>query len=420
MIKTITLLPGVTLRCFPDTRFKQSCLSVQFVRKMCREEAACNALIPAVLLRGCAGAPDLRDITLRLDDLYGASVGSLVRRIGDYQTTGLHCSFIADAYAMEPEGVLSPMITFLGQLLLEPVLENGVFRKDYVESEKKNLIATIESQRNDKRAYANSQLLRKMCAEDSFGIPRLGEVEQVKALTPECVYAHYRKVLQESRVELFYVGSGEPESVAQLLKPLFEKMQRHYTALPEQTAFAGPAAGELEERLDVSQGKLAMGFVTPITIRDDRFAAMQVCNTIFGSGMTSKLFVNVREKNSLCYDISSGYHGVKGIVTVGAGIDCDQKENVQAQILEQLAACCSGQITREEMNAAKQAVISSLRGVHDSPGAIESYYASVILSGLGMTPRQYIEKIQSVTPEQVTQAAATLSVHTVYFLRGEQ
>ena len=149
MIETITLQPGITLRCFPDTRFKQGCLSLQLIRPMVREEAALNALIPAVLLRGCEAAPDLRDITLRLDDLYGASVGTMVRRVGDYQTTGLYSSFIEDRYAMEGDAVLGPMVAFLKELLLDPVLEDGFFRSDFVEGEKKNLISTIESQLND-------------------------------------------------------------------------------------------------------------------------------------------------------------------------------------------------------------------------------------------------------------------------------
>lgn len=420
MIQTFPLLPGVTLRCFRDTRFKQSCLSLQLVRPMRREEAALNALIPAVLLRGCRTAPDLRAITLRLDDLYGASVGALVRHVGDYHTTGLHCSFINDAYAMEPEGVLQPMTDFLRQLLLDPVTENGVFRRDYVESEKTNLIATIESLRNDKRAYASARLLRLMSGDDPFGLPRLGDAEQVRAITPEDAWHHYQTILRESPVELFYVGSADPAQVAQLLKPIFDGMERSCSPLPARTPFQSPPQGDLEERMDVAQGKLAIGFVTPITIGDDRFAAMQLCNMILGGGMTSKLFTNVREKHSLCYDIHSGYHGTKGILTVGAGIDCDKKDTVLKQVTQQLDACRSGQITDEELNAAKQGLCSGLRGVHDSPGAIENYYSTGILSGQTMTPAEYIEALRQVTLEQVSQAARTLALHTVFFLRGEQ
>ena len=420
MIQTITLRPGITLRCFPDERFKQCCLSLQMIRPMCREEAAFNALIPAVLLRGTRKAPDLRAITLRLDDLYGASVGALVRRVGDYQTTGLHCSFIDDRYAMEGDAVLAPMADFLGELLLEPITENGAFRTDYVEGEKKNLISTIESQRNDKRVYAASRLLELMCAEDSFGIPRLGEAEQVRTITPEQAYAHYTRILRESRIELFYVGGASPQTVAQSLKPVVGRLERDYVNLFEQTAFQSTPTGDHRETMDVAQGRLNMGFVTPITIGDDRFAAMQVCNTVFGGGMTSKLFMNVREKLSLCYDIGSGYHGVKGIMTVSAGIDCKTEETTRKEILAQLEACRQGEITAEELNAAKQGVMSSLRAVHDSPGAIENYYSTTALSGLDMTPAEYMEKVEQVTLEQVAEAARSLTLHTTYFLEGVQ
>lgn len=418
MIQSFSLFPGVMLRCFRDSRFKQGALSIQFIRPMDRQEAPLNALIPAVLLRGCKGAPDLRAITLRLDDLYGASVGPLVRRVGDYQTTGLYSSFIADRYGLDGDKILASMTDFLRQLLLEPVTQDGVFAKDFVESEKKNLIAAIEAQRNDKRAYASAQLLRKMCAEDSFGIPRLGEAEQVAGITPEAAYAHYRKILVESPVELFYVGEAEPEQVAALMMPVFADVRRNYVNLKAQTAFQSAGGGEFTETLDVAQGRLAMGFVTPITLRDPDFAAMQVCNTILGAGMTSKLFMNIREKMSLCYDIGSGYHGSKGIMVVSAGIDFSKEMVVRQEVLRQLQAVCNGDITPAELTSAKQALCSSLRSTHDSPGAIESYYATAALSGLSMTPGQYLEKVEDITARQVSQAAKSLKLDTVFFLKG--
>lgn len=418
MIKPITLLPGITLRCFPDHRFKHGCLSVQLVRPMCREEAALNALLPAVLLRGSKAHPDLRSITLHLDDLYGASVGTLVRRVGDWQTTGLYCSFIEDRFAMEGDAILAPMAAFVKELLLCPALDAGVFRKDFVESEKKNLISTIESQLNDKRAYAMEQMVKRMCAGDSFSIPRLGEPEQVKAITAEGLYAHYRKILRESRIELCYVGSAEESTVTALLKSIFEELDRSYVNLPEQTAFTGGAAGEHEETMDVSQGKLCMGFCAPVTTRDDGFVAMQVLNMIFGGGMTSKLFCHVRERMSLCYAIGSGFHGSKGILTVSAGIDSGMSETVRAEVLKQLDACRAGDISEAELTAAKQALRSSLLSIQDSPGAIENFYATAALSGLPLTPEEYIRAVEETTLEQVAQAAKLLQLHTVYFLKG--
>ena len=418
MIEELELFPGVTLRCFPDHRFKHGCLSIQLVRPMCREEAALNALLPAVLLRGSADHPDLRDITLHLDDLYGASVGTLVRRVGDYQTTGLYASFTEDRFAMEGDAILAPMVDFLEELLFTPLLEKSVFVPDYVESEKKNLISTMESQLNDKRAYAMEQLIRGMCREDSFGVPRLGEKEAVAAVTPKKLFDHYQKILRTSRIDLLYVGGGDVETVSRLLTKVFAQRERSYGNLPEQTAYQfSPEFTRIQE-MDVNQGKLCMGFVTPVTIRSEGFVAMQLLNLVFGGGMTSKLFEQIREKMSLCYAIGSGYHGSKGILTVSAGIDSEQEEVVRREVLHQLEECCRGNITQEELTAAKQAMRSSLLATHDSPGSIESYYASKVLSGLQLTPEEYMLQVEQTTLDQVREAARQLQLHSTFFLKG--
>lgn len=418
MIETIQLQPGVTLRCCADTRFKQGCLSFQLVRPMDGAEAALNALIPAVLLRGTRVHRDLRAITLRLDELYGASVGTLVRRVGDYQTTGLYCSFVEDRFCLPGDRVLAPMADFLRELLLEPLTEKGGFSPAFVESEKKNLISTIESERNDKRAYAMEKLFKTMCRRDSYGISRLGEKEDVAKVDPDGLYAHYRRILQESPVEIFYVGSAPAKEVARLLEPVLAGIDRDFRPLLPQTGFHDGGGSDLTEEMDVAQGKLCMGYVTPVTNRDPEFAAAQVMNTVFGAGMTSKLFMNVREKYSLCYAIGSGYYASKGIVAVSAGIDFDKEAQTRAEIARQLDAMRNGEITQQELNAAKEALLSALRGTHDSPGSIESYYATGALSGMHMNPVQYMDAIRAVTAEQVAAEARRLKLHTTYFLKG--
>ena len=420
MIETYELFPGVTLRCFRDHRFRQGALSIQLVRQHCREEAAMNALIPTVLLRGCKSCPDLRAITNRLDELYGASVGTMVRRVGDYQTTGLYSSFLEDRFAMNGDRILQPMVEFLGQLLLEPLTEAGGFDRSFVAGEKKNLVATIESELNDKRAYAMGKLLRTMCRADSFGIPRLGDKESVAAVDAKTLYDHYRHILRTSPIELFYVGSTEGQTVASLLKQMLAAIDRDYVNLKPQSPFCDAGESDISEPMDAAQSVLCMGFVTPITGDNADFAAMQVLNNIFGAGMTSKLFVQVREKQSLCYAIGSGYYGTKGIVTVSAGIDKEKEQQVRQEVLNQLEACRRGEITAEELNAAKEAIISSLRGVHDSPGSIESYYATHRLTGAFRSPKAYMEEVQAVTMDAVVAAANTLRLHTTCFLKGVQ
>ena len=175
----------------------------------------------------------------------------------------------------------------------------------------------------------------------------------------------------------------------------------------------------MTETLDVTQGKLCLGYTTPITNRDPEFYAMQVFNTLFGGGMTSKLFQNVREKQSLCYSVGSGYYAAKGLLLVSAGIDFDKEAQTRQEVERQLEACRRGDITDAELTAARQALISTLQGVHDSPSSIEGYYSSMVLSGIDRTPEEYRQGIEQVTAAQVTEAARSVTAHSSYFLKGE-
>lgn len=418
MITTTYLSPGIRLQCYTDNRFKQNALSIQYVRPMRREEAAMNALIPSVLLRGCNSAPDLRQITMRLDTLYGASVSPISRRSGDYQTTGFYVGMMDDRFAMGGEPLLEETLAFVGELLFDYPTENGGFLDAFVQGEKTNQIYAIEAERNDKRTYAAQQLLKKMCGPDSFGLPRMGEPEEVSAITPQALLRHYEALRRESPVELFYVGSAQPGKVEAALQKIFAGEKRDYRPLPPQTDLTPGPKQALSEAMEIAQGKLAMGYVTPITNRAPGFPAMQMLSTVFGGGMTSKLFQNVREKQSLCYSIGSGYYGAKGIVLVSAGIDFDKEQHVRQEVEKQLDACRRGEISQAEVDAARQSLISALQAVPDSPSSIENYYSTMTLNGCGMDPQRHRAALEAVTAEDLIAAAKTLELHSTYFLKG--
>ena len=419
MIETIEILPGVVLRCCRDTRFKQGRLSFQFVRPMEQGESARNALLPDVMLRGTQDHPSLRAINQHLDANYGVGMGALVRRVGDYQTCGFGFSLLEDRFALAGESVLAGVLDFLEELLTRPLVENGAFLPDIVESEKKNLISTIESELNNKAAYAMGKLLKSMCRADTFGLPRLGEKEDVAAIGPGELYEHFLRIRRESRIEVFYVGSADSSALADRVRRIVDKWDRNYVNLPDQTSFLAVAGEDLDETMDITQGKLCLGFITPVNNRDPRFAALQALNVIFGAGMTSKLFQNVRETLSLCYSVGSAYYGSKGILTVSAGIDFEKEAAARAEILRQLDLCRTGQITEGELTAAKAAIRSGLQATHDTPGAIEGYYSTAALSGMAMTPAEYLEAVEKLTTQEVVAAANTVAYHSSFFLKGE-
>ena len=419
MIEPLEILPGVRLRCVQTDRFKSSCMSISLLRPLCREEAAKNALLSNVLMQGSAQYPDMQSLSLALDELYGASLGPLCRKNGEIQTMGFYMSCLEDRYALEGDRILEPAVEVMVGTLLEPALEDGVFRADYVELEKENLVNTIQSSINDKKVYASQQMLRALCRDDVFSVPRLGEPEDVMAITPDSLYRHYKTILATSQIEIFYAGSRSPLEIQALMGRALSRLPReqlrelHFAPLPRHEGVQ-----YLEETMEVTQGKLAMGFTLGKATRDMNYPACMLFNALFGGDMTSKLFMNVREKLSLCYYASSALISPKGILTVACGIDTANYERAKDEILHQLELCREGQITEQELDAAKKALTSSLKALGDSLGAMEDYSAFQVLTGLELNPPEYLQALKTVTAEDVAQVARQVQLDTIFFLKG--
>lgn len=412
------ILPGVYLTAVQSDKFKTGCFSLNLLRPMKKEEAAANALIPSVLLRGSETCPDIASISAKLDELYGASVGTLVRKKGEVQLVGFYCDYVQDEYVDEP--VFAPVMAFLAELLLHPRLENGAFPEAVVDSEKLNLENAMLSRINDKRTYAASQLIRTMCAGQPYGIPRIGEPDDLTEITAKSLYAHYRNLLATSRVELFYMGSLSPEAVAKVLQTVLADLPRAEAFVPVGTTPA-PAARPLQEkteRLDVTQGKLSLGFFTDITAKDPRYPALVLAATVFGGGATSKLFTNVREKMSLCYYASASFEKFKGVLSVSSGVEFSKLETAKTEILRQLEACKAGDITDDELESARGYLVSDLKIAMDSPGRLDDYYMGQILLEQDGTMEDLASAIARVTKQEAADAIQALRLDTIYALEG--
>lgn len=412
------ILPGVYLTAVQSDKFKTGCFSLNLLRPMKKEEAAANALIPSVLLRGSETCPDIASISAKLDELYGASVGTLVRKKGEVQLVGFYCDYVQDEYVDEP--VFAPLMAFLAELLLNPRLENGAFPEAVVDSEKLNLENAMLSRINDKRTYAASQLIRTMCAGQPYGIPRIGDPDDLTEITAKSLYAHYRDLLATSRVELFYMGSLSPEAVTKVLQTVLADLPRAEAFVPVGTTPA-PAARPVQEkteRLDVTQGKLSLGFFTDITAKDPHYPALVLAATVFGGGATSKLFTNVREKMSLCYYASASFEKFKGVLSVSSGVEFSKLETAKTEILRQLEACKAGDITDDELESARGYLVSDLKIAMDSPGRLDDYYMGQILLEQDGTMQDLASAIARVTKQEAAEAIQALRLDTIYALEG--
>ena len=388
------------------------------------ETATAGALIPEVLGRGSRNHPNMEQLSAALDALFGTSLGPVVRQRGESQCISFLSSFIDDHYALDGSAVLEPAASLMGEVLLDPALQDGVFRWDYVESEGVNLADRIEARVNDKRGWAVFRLVQEMCAGEAYAVDKLGSAQLARSMTAERLWADYHALLSQARVNFYYGGAARPERVEDAVRRAFAPLLtgRDAPVLCQVEPEPRGPVRTVTDAMDVTQGKLAMGFRTGgVTIASDDYPALLVCNALYGGSANSKLFVNVREKLSLCYYASSMLDKVKGLMVVSSGVEFSQFDRAQAAILAQLEEVKRGGFTKDELTAAIRAVAGSLRGRQDSQGQMEDdRLTNVLFHSAAGEGEELIRAVESVTADQVTKAARGLKLDTVYRLTGKE
>lgn len=419
------LLPGVRLTAVQTNKFKSNLLSITLMAPLDAKTASANALLPYVLRRGTREHPDMESLSAALDELYGGSIEPAVRKKGEAQGVGFVGSFLDDAYALDDAHILEQAASLMGEVLLCPATEKGGFKKEYVEGERSNLVDRIQAQVNEKRSYSLLRLTQEMCAGEPYGVDRLGDEKSAAAITAEGLCERYQALLAHAPVELYYCGSADADRVAAALTAALDGL---------------PRAGELEEpdhsvqdnatqdqprlvteSLDVTQGKLALGFRTGgACVWEEDYPALLVFNALYGGTPTSKLFLNVREKLSLCYFASSMLEKFKGVMVVSSGIEFRNYEKAKAEILAQLDNCRTGAFEDWELEGARRAVVSALRATMDAQGRLEDYWMGQAVAGLEEPPQDLVNRVEAVTREQVVAVAGKMELDTIYFLKGKE
>ena len=420
--KRTELLPGVWLSYLHSDKFKTACLSLSLLSQLSRETAAMNALLPYVLRRGTSRYGDMEALSARLDDLYGTAIEPVVRRIGEIQCTGFFLSLPEADFLPGQEDVLRPACALLGEMLLSPATRGGLLLPQYVDSEREKMLDVIRSRVNDKRAYSVARCMEEMCCCEDFAVGRLGGEDECRSIHYKKLTRHYRQFLQQSPIEVFYCGRASEKQVVSALRDALMTLPRgeidydmgtevRMNALEAQPRF-------VQEALDVTPGKLVIGFRLGDCMEEPDLAAIYVFNSVFGAGASSKLFMNVREKLSLCYNAGSMTDTHKGLLLVAAGIDFDKRDAVQAEIFAQLEAIKQGDVSEEELSSARSGVASELRSLADSQGALEGFYLSQALDGDGCSPLELAELAENVTAADIAAIASSLDCDLIYFLTG--
>ena len=416
------ILPGVWLNHLRSEKFKTACLSLSLLTQLKRETAAMNALIPYVLRRGTARFPDMEALSARMEELYGTAVEPAVRKIGEIQCLGFYASIPEGEFLPGGQNVLHDAAELLGQLLLAPATRGGLLLPQYVDSEKEKLLDRIRSRVNYKSSYALSRCVEEMCCCEDFAVSRLGGEDECEAINYKKLTKQYHTLLQQSPVEIFYCGRAAEKELRTALRDALITLPRgeidyeigtdlRMNALEDRPRF-------VEEELDVNQGNLVIGWRLGDCMEDPDQAAILVFNAVYGGGTSSKLFRNVRERLQLCYHAGSLADTHKGLLLVSSGIAFDKLEPARDEIFAQLEAMRRGEITEEELSAARAGVASDLRAMTDSQGELEGFLLAQTLDGLEYGPLELAALAEDVTKEDVVRIARSVDCDLIYFLKG--
>ena len=412
-----------TLCAIQTPRFKTARLSLLTVLPQSRKVAVLAPLMTAVLRRGCEGYPNLSALDRRLDELWGTSLGFRELSFGDRKIIGVTVEFIDPAYLPGHVSLLPDLLDLIRRVLFCPLLdEEGLLRAAVVEDEKRLQCDEIESLVASPRRYAVDHATTFFFGDRPCAIPLYGSVEETKAVTPRELTEFWKNWCDTSFFSCYYVGASKPDEIAQTLLRFFPVLANGSASAP--TSFLDvlppPRAERVrrkEEFLPIGQGHLVLYFQTGgVVFGDDRATAVQLAKEILGGSPVSLLFMNVREKLSLCYSISASFLRSTGALNIRCALNPANREKAEREILLQVERLQKGEFTDAELDAARKSLAYCYRTVPDNPSSMEHLLLRCNLTGSAETPEELIDRVQSLSRERVIEAANLLSLDTVYFL----
>lgn len=414
----IKLGNGIYLNLVKTDKFKSNLLSYYFIRPLSKDEVTKNALLPLVLKRGTSKYGTNLEIEKRLEELYGSNFSVSVNKRGEKQVIRFTMEWANGDFLDNKDHDFAP-IEMLKDIIYNPLLENGLFKEDYLSQEKDNLRRKIEGKINDKRSYALERCIEEMCRNEKFSIYHLGYVSDLEKINDNSIFNHYKNFLSTSPIEIFFIGNYNEELIS-YLKEINQIERNEILPIPKETIVTKiQTKNMVNEILDVNQGKLVLGYRTGIAYDDPLYNGLLLASDILGGGPNSKLFRNVREKEGLAYYITSTIFKYKSIMLIDGGIEFDNFNKTVDIIKNQLDDLKEGKFTNEDIDISKKSIRTSTESIRDSIFLISEFFFSQSLSKDTRSLEEILRDFEKVSKEEIIEAAGKITMDTMYFMKNK-
>ncbi len=411
---------GVTLHYINTNKFKTNLYAVFLAVPLDRKNVTKNALVTAILRRGTNNIKSQDLINMKLEEMYGASFDCGIEKTGDNHVMKFYLEAVNEEFLPEKEELTKKCINLLFDIIFNPLIENNGFKKEYVDGEKEHLKQIIESKIDNKRAYSLERCIEEMFKDKPYGLYRYGYVEDLETLTPQNLYEYYIDLINRGKIDIFVSGEIEKGSIENLVKEN-EEIKKLKERIADYKIIGVNEKNieetkTIEEHMQVGQGNLVIGLNVNKKDQNSKFVA-SVYNAILGGGANSKLFQNVREKESLAYTAGSTYKKQKDTIFIRCGIEIANYEKALNTIKKQLEDMKQGNFTDEDIENSKKLITESIVGISSEQDAEITYCYSQELANEFITLEEYIEGVNKVSKEEIIDLANNTLIDTIYFLR---
>jgi predicted Zn-dependent peptidase len=413
---------GIRLIFMPTNKFKTISMGLFLHQELNRDVAAFNALLPSVLEQGCRLYPEYLTLQRELEQLYGAELGTDIIKSGERHILAFTLETAHDQYLGSNGKLLQQGMGLLGSVVGDPLLVDGAFRQDYVAQEKSQLIKDIKAMLNDKASYAMERCLSLMCADEPFGVFKLGRVEDYEAIESIDLYSYYREIFSRNPLDFYVIGDLSEEQVVKTAAEVFNFSRNGTQVVLPETGIIHKVSEikTLEEAMKVNQSKMVLGFRTSVGYRDPLYCSLQVYSGVLGGFPHSKLFMKVREDAGLAYYIHTRLERHKGLMVIAAGINYSDYEKAREIIDLQLEDMAAGRISDAELENTKRGLINQLRSQQDSPNQLIAIHLDGSVGGRTYSVDELSAGIEAVGREEIAAVAEKIKLDTAYLLHPRE
>ncbi|MBQ9318593.1 MAG: insulinase family protein [Bacilli bacterium] len=414
-------LPTYNIHIIETKKFKTVTVKVNFKRALKKEEIAYRNVLINVLCESTSNYPTKRLMEMATENLYDLSYQGSNYISGKYSIVGFDIAFLNERYT-EP-GIFDKSLDFLISMLFHPNLDNSKMTKQFnkraFDMAYNLLESNLKSLKESPAMYSKIRMLECMEPNTEISLRGCGYIEDLEKIDAKKLYKYYESMLKKDIVDIFVIGDVDTNKITKIIEKKFnintlKKQSDSHFLVPKTKRLL---VKTVKEKSNYSQSQLVMGFKLNNLSDFELRYVLNVYSYILGGGPDSKLFKNIREKNSLCYSISSAGLPLCSLLVVTAGINAQNYSKTVSLVKKEIKQMMKGDFGNEDIVKAKVTYLNSLKELEDNPQSILSMYTGMeYLNSHDISQR--INNINKVTKSDVVNLANKVHLDTIYLLEG--